>query len=103
MNGINQPPPVRLLSVWFLSILGSLSSWYGPDSGRSLDRFGGIYVVFALLGACVVLIAWLAVYVPTIYIRKTNKLLEALEQIAANTQQSREHISSAATRQSRTA
>ena len=103
MNGINQPPPVRLLSVWFLSILGSLSSWYG------LIR-AGVWIAsevsmwsFALFGGCIVLIALLAVYVPTIYIRKTNKLLEALEQIAANTQQSREHISSAATRQSRTA
>ena len=32
---------------------------------------------FALFGGCIVLIALLAVYVPTIYIRKTNKLLEA--------------------------
>ena len=56
---------------------------------------------FAVLGGCVVVIALLAAYVPTIYIRKTNKLLKALEQIAANTQQSREHIP--APRQARTA
>ena len=40
---------------------------------------------FAVLGGCVVVIALLAAYVPTIYIRKTNKLLRVLEQIAANT------------------
>jgi hypothetical protein len=40
---------------------------------------------FALLGACVVLVALLAAYVPTIYIRKTNKVIVLLEQIAANT------------------
>ncbi len=39
----------------------------------------------ALVGACVILIALLAVYVPTIYIRKTNKVLKLLEQIEANT------------------
>lgn len=39
----------------------------------------------ALLGACVVLVALLAAYVPTIYIRKTNKVLKLLEQIEANT------------------
>jgi hypothetical protein len=42
----------------------------------------------ALVGGSVVLIALLAVYVPTIYIRKTNRLLETLERIAANTQAS---------------
>jgi len=41
---------------------------------------------FALLGGCVVAVALLAIYVPTIYIRKTNKVLRILEQIAANTQ-----------------
>ena len=56
---------------------------------------------FAVLGGCVVLIALLAAYVPTIYIRKTNKLLTVLDQIAANTQQSREHIPGP--RQARTA
>jgi hypothetical protein len=35
--------------------------------------------------ACVLLIAGLAIYVPVIYIRKTDKLLKVLEQIEANT------------------
>jgi hypothetical protein len=39
----------------------------------------------ALVGACVVLVALLAAYVPTIYIRKTNKIMKILEQIEANT------------------
>jgi hypothetical protein len=39
----------------------------------------------ALVGACVILIALMAVYVPTVYIRKTNKVLKLLEQIEANT------------------
>ncbi len=39
----------------------------------------------ALLSACAVLVALLAAYVPTIYIRKTNKVLKLLEQIEANT------------------
>ena len=34
---------------------------------------------------CLTLIALMAVYVPTVYIRKTNKMLSLLEQIAANT------------------
>jgi len=38
-----------------------------------------------LVGGCVILLALLAVYVPTIYIRKTNKLIELLEKIEANT------------------
>ena len=59
---------------------------------------------FAAVGACVVLIALLAVYVPTIYIRKTNKLLGVLEQIAANTQASpRKYASGDLPRQVRTA
>ena len=33
----------------------------------------------------VVLIALMAVYVPTVYIRKTNKIIKLLEQIEANT------------------
>ena len=37
-----------------------------------------------VFGACVVVIALQAIYVPTIYIRKTNKMIELLEQIAAN-------------------
>jgi hypothetical protein len=101
MKDINQPSPLRLLSVWLLCVLGSLSSWYG------VIRLG-VWIFsevcmwsFALLGGCIILIALLAAYVPTIYIRKTNKILTALEQIAANTQQSREHIP--APRQARTA
>jgi hypothetical protein len=39
----------------------------------------------SMLGACVVLLALTAVYVPTVYIRKTNKILKLLEQIQANT------------------
>ena len=46
---------------------------------------------FALLGGCVVVIALLAAYVPTIYIRKTNKLIATLEQIADNTAESSHH------------
>jgi hypothetical protein len=33
----------------------------------------------------VILIALMAIYVPTLYIRKTNKMLKLLEQIEANT------------------
>jgi hypothetical protein len=33
----------------------------------------------------VILIALLAIYVPTVYIRKTNKILKVLEQIETNT------------------
>ncbi len=39
----------------------------------------------SVLGGAVVLVTLLAVYVPTIYIRKTNKVLKLLEQIEANT------------------
>jgi hypothetical protein len=39
----------------------------------------------ALVGACVMLVALLAVYVPTIYIRKLNRVIKLLEQIEANT------------------
>ena len=35
--------------------------------------------------ASVVIVALLAIYVPTIYIRKTNKLMAILEKIEANT------------------
>ena len=38
-----------------------------------------------VLSASLVVIALLAVYVPTVYIRKTNKIIHLLEQIAANT------------------
>ncbi len=34
---------------------------------------------------CLLVIALQAIYVPTVYIRKTNKLLQLLEQIASNT------------------
>jgi hypothetical protein len=35
---------------------------------------------FAMVGACVVFVALLTAYVPTIYIRKTNKVIALLEQ-----------------------
>jgi len=35
--------------------------------------------------AIFVLVALVAIYVPTIYIRKTNKLIKTLEKIEANT------------------
>ena len=34
---------------------------------------------------CVVILTGIAIYFPTIYIRKTNKLLAVLEKIEANT------------------
>ncbi len=40
---------------------------------------------FAVVGASVVVVALLAIYVPTIYIRKTNRVLQVLAQIEANT------------------
>ncbi len=39
----------------------------------------------AIVGGGVVFVALLAVYVPTIYIRKTNKIIGLLEKIEANT------------------
>jgi hypothetical protein len=36
-------------------------------------------------GTCLVIITVLAIYIPTIYIRKTNKLIDLLGQIATNT------------------
>jgi hypothetical protein len=39
----------------------------------------------ALSIMCIVAIALLAIYVPTVYIRKTNKILKLLERIEANT------------------
>jgi len=39
----------------------------------------------ALVGGGIVVVALLAIYVPTIYIRKTNKILALLEKIEANT------------------
>ena len=38
-----------------------------------------------LVGGCVIAIALLGIYVPTIYIRKTDKLIGLLEKIEANT------------------
>jgi hypothetical protein len=38
-----------------------------------------------MLGGALVVVALLAIYVPTIYIRKTNKLIALLERIEANT------------------
>ena len=39
----------------------------------------------AVVGGGIVVVALLAIYVPTIYIRKTNKLIALLEKIEANT------------------
>ena len=39
----------------------------------------------ALLGGALVVIALQAIYVPTVYIRKTNKVIHLLEKIEANT------------------
>jgi hypothetical protein len=38
-----------------------------------------------LMGGCLIVIALLSIYVPTIYIRKTDKILALLEKIEANT------------------
>ena len=38
-----------------------------------------------VFGFCLIVIALLSLYVPTIYIRKTNAILKVLEQIEANT------------------
>jgi hypothetical protein len=38
-----------------------------------------------VIGVCLVVIAVLAIYVPTVYIRKTNVMIHLLEEIAANT------------------
>jgi hypothetical protein len=37
-----------------------------------------------LLGASALALALMSLYVPTVYIRKTNKIIALLEQIAAN-------------------
>ena len=42
-------------------------------------------VSFTVLFASFVLVALVAMYVPTIYIRKTNKIMRILEKIEANT------------------
>ena len=39
----------------------------------------------AYVGGGIVIVALLAIYVPTIYIRKTNKMMGLLEKIEANT------------------
>jgi hypothetical protein len=39
----------------------------------------------AYVGGGIVMVVLLAIYVPTIYIRKTNKLIALLEKIEANT------------------
>jgi hypothetical protein len=39
----------------------------------------------AMLGGALIVVALLVIYVPTIYIRKTNKLINLLEKIEANT------------------
>ena len=38
-----------------------------------------------LLILCLLIVSGIAVYFPTIYIRKTNRVIKLLEQIAANT------------------
>ena len=43
-----------------------------------------MYISVLVLAACLVVIALLAIYVPTVYIRKTNVMIHLLEQIAAN-------------------
>jgi len=37
-----------------------------------------------LLGASALIVALMSLYVPTVYIRKTNKVIALLEQIAGN-------------------
>jgi hypothetical protein len=37
-----------------------------------------------LLGASAVIVALMSIYLPTVYIRKTNKVIALLEQIAGN-------------------
>ena len=44
-----------------------------------------MHVSLTVLFASIVVMALVAVYVPTIYIRKTNKLMKLLEKIEANT------------------
>jgi len=39
-------------------------------------------------GWCVIVITGIAIYVPIMYIRKTDKLLKVMEQIEANTRKS---------------
>jgi hypothetical protein len=70
----------------------SLTCWLPTNSRRFLDiPIGGIpmmmYWYVLVPAACLIVIALLALYVPTIYIRKTNKLIHLLEEIAANTRE----------------
>ncbi len=44
-----------------------------------------MYGYSLVVGVCSVVITLLAIYVPTVYIRKTNKITHLLEQIEANT------------------
>ena len=44
-----------------------------------------MYWAIFVVCTCLLVIALLALYVPTVYIRKTNKVLLLLEEIAANT------------------
>ena len=85
MNDRKQTAPLKLVCVWSLALLLSLGSWYGVIR-LGLWLFSGVSMwSFGFIGGCVVLLALLAAYVPTVYIRKTNRILKALEQIAANT------------------
>jgi len=43
-----------------------------------------MYWLSFVIGSCLVVTALLAIYVPTVYIRKTNVMIHLLEQIAAN-------------------
>jgi hypothetical protein len=53
------------------------------NSLRFFDTMiGGVmYISVLVLAACLVVIALLAIYVPTVYIRKTNVMIHLLEQI----------------------
>jgi hypothetical protein len=57
------------------------------NSLRFFDTMiGGVMTAsIVVLAASLIVIALLAIYVPTVYIRKTNKMIHLLEQIAANT------------------
>src|ERR1039457_5731302 len=47
-----------------------------------------MYSLTFVFGACAVIVAAMAIYVPTVYIRKSNVMIHLLEQIAANTRKS---------------
>jgi hypothetical protein len=44
-----------------------------------------MYFPSLIAALCLLVIALMAIYVPTVYIRKTNAMLMQLEEIAANT------------------